>query len=372
VRKRGWAASARQATDLGTVRLACRFAIAGAVASLAALTVGAPAYAQTPSAEDIAAARSLGTDGVRLAAAGNCTAAIPKLSAAEKLFHAPTTLEALGECEIAIGHLVDGTEALNRVVREPLTAASPPPFIAAKHRAEQQLSPALARIGRLRIHIAGAPLDQATVTVDDAPLPAVLIDSDRPTDPGSHRVAATAPGFETQTATVAVPEGGEASVTLELEPSPNAGGAPTATAPSGAQAPPPIPSSPPPAPSPSEAAPSSGRPRMGLAIGSFIVGGAGIVVGSVFGVLALGTKSSLDDACGPTKKACPVSSQGDINNLDTQARISTVGFVVGAAGVTVGIIALATSHRSEPRTSGQSPRVTPWIGWRSAGLEGRF
>jgi len=357
---------------VGIMRFAFRFAIAGAGASLAVLTVGAPASAQTPSAEDIAAARSLGTDGVRLAAAGNCTAAIPKLSAAEKLYHAPTTLEALGECEIAIGHLVDGTEALNRVVREPLTAASPPPFVAAKHRAEQQLAPALARIGRLRIHIAGAPLDQATVTVDDAPLPAVLIDSDRPTDPGSHRVAATAPGFEPQTATVAVPEGGEASVTLEFEPSPNAGGAPTATAPSGAQPPPPIPPSPPPAPPPSEAAPSPGRSRMGLAIGSFIVGGAGIVVGSVFGVIALGTKSTLDGACGPTKKGCPASSQGDINNLDTQAKISTVGFAVGVAGVTLGIIALATSHRSEPRTSGQSPRITPWFGWRSAGLEGHF
>ena len=56
------------------------------------------AYAQTPSPEDMAAARSLGTAGVQLADKGDCVTAIPKLDAAEKLFHAPTTLERLGEC----------------------------------------------------------------------------------------------------------------------------------------------------------------------------------------------------------------------------------------------------------------------------------
>ena len=162
------------------------------ILALGAAFVPARANAQgTPSPEDIASARALGIEGVRLAEAGDCASAIPKLQAAENLFHAPTTLDRLGECEVSLGHVVAGTETLNRVVRETLAPNAPSAFVAAQHRAAQVLATAQPRIGKLRIHVDGAPADKVSVTVDGANVPPALFDVDRATDPGTHEVKAT-------------------------------------------------------------------------------------------------------------------------------------------------------------------------------------
>jgi len=335
---------------------------------LGAVLVASTVHAQAPSPEDMAAARSLGVTGVQLADGGDCAAAIPKLDASEKLFHAPTVLERLGECEIKVGHLVAGTEHLNRVVREPLPPNAPPAFAAARQRAQATLGPALPRIGKLRIHVDGAPPEKVTVTVDGEAVPSVLFDSDRPTDPGSHEVKAVAAGYQTAISTVSLQDGSAASVALKLDPDPNAVAAPappTVAAPVAPGSAVPASASAPAGPPP---AASSGGGK-GLAIGSLVVGGVGVVIGSVFGVLALGSKSSLDSAC-HTKTTCPSSSQSTINALGTNATISTVGFGIGIVGVALGGILLATSHGSEGGAA--SVGVTPWIGLGSAGLAGRF
>ena len=155
------------------------------VASVAGVS-GARADRVSP--EDVAAARSLGTEGTRLADAGDCNGAIAKLEAAEKLYHAPTTLDRLGECQVSVGRIVAGTESLNRVVREPLAANAPPVFLAAQKRAQKALAAALPRIGKSKVHVDGAPADKVSITVDGVPVPSALLDTDRPTDPGTHEV----------------------------------------------------------------------------------------------------------------------------------------------------------------------------------------
>src|ERR1019366_6664933 len=171
--------------------------------------------AQTVSPEDVAAARSLGTDGTRLADAGDCNGAIPKLEAAEKLFHAPTTLDRLGECEISVGRLVAGTEDLNRVVREPLAASAPPAFLAAKKRAQAALTAALPRIGNLKIHVDGPTADKIAITVDGVAVSSALLDADRPTDPGAHAVSVSATGYKADTENVNVREGAKSTLDSE-------------------------------------------------------------------------------------------------------------------------------------------------------------
>src|SRR5688572_21340468 len=90
------------------------------IAGLAILTTTQTAWAGDDDASSTAAARIIGTEGLRLAEAGNCKDAIEKLERAEKLHHAPTTLTKLGECQIQIGRIVAGLESLRRVVREPM------------------------------------------------------------------------------------------------------------------------------------------------------------------------------------------------------------------------------------------------------------
>jgi hypothetical protein len=101
------------------------------------------------------------------------------------------------------------------------------------------------------------------------------------------------------------------------------------------------------------------------------VGGAGIAVGSIFGVLALGTKSTLDGAC--PNKSCPQSSKNDIDSLSTQAWVSNIGFAVGVVGVLTGVILLVTAHHGEKREATRAhAHVWPWVGLGAAGLGGSF
>jgi hypothetical protein len=350
---------------------------------VASVASAGSARAQTP--EDRAAARALGTEAVQLADAGNCAAAIPKFEAAEKLYHAPTTLERLGECQIKVGHLIAGTENLNRVVHEPLPPNAPQPFVAAQTAAAQLLAAATPRIAKLRVHVDGAPADQVAVTVDGARVPSALLDDNRPTDPGEHEVSATAPGFTKATTRVVLVDGGQQGVTLTLQVDPNARSAAATTGPTAPAAPPegaPQASNPPaaqassvppqpgtPAPPPPAGESHGSSSTAGIVLLS--IGVAGVAVGSIFGGLALGTKSKLDSAC--PNKGCPATSQSDIDSLSTQAWVSNIGFGVGIAGAVVGIVLLAGAHgRPEKPGVAAGTHVAPCVGPGMAGLGGTF
>lgn len=333
----------------------------------AVFTMGSSARAQPASPEDIASARAIGTEGFRLADAGDCASAVPKLEAAEKLYHAPTTLERLGECQVKLGHVVAGTESLNRVVRETLPPNAPAAFVTAQRRASQLLASAQSRIGKLRIHVDGAPIDKVAVTVDGVNVPSALFDGERATDPGAHEVKAAAPGFKTLVVAVQLSEGGDSSVSLKLEPDATA---PMVSPESGSLAETPTGASPAAGGSPSSV---EGGPNRVPAFVALAIGGAGVAVGSVFGILALGTKSSLDNAC--PAKICPATSQSDIDALSTRATVSNVGFAVGVLGVGVGAVLLLVSSAGEARPAAASTprlRVSPWIGVAAAGLGGTF
>jgi hypothetical protein len=91
----------------------------------------------------------------------------------------------------------------------------------------------------------------------------------------------------------------------------------------------------------------------------------------VFGVMALGSKSTLDTACGTTKTACPSSSQSDIDALHTNSLISTIGFGVGIVGVALGgYLWFSAAPPKTERTAAVT--VHPWVGPTSIGLAGGF
>lgn len=336
---------------------------------------GAPALAQDhqASASDMANARALGVEGVQFADRGDCTTAIDRLSRAEALYHAPTILGRLGECQIALGQIVAGTETLQRVLRDPIGPTSPPAFVAARDRAQKVLNGALPKIGKLRIRVAQVP--GLVVKVDGEVVPPAGLDVDRLTDPGAHRIDAAAPGFRATTQSVTLTEGGSAEVVLKLDPD-SAGGAPAGAAvvtAAGAPAQQPAPA--PPASTEPPAKDGSGGSSKAGPIALLIGGGVGIIVGSVFGGLALSKKSDLDSACNP-KSNCPASSQSDIDALNTNATISTVGFIAGgvlAAAGGIWLIVGSGGKKSEAAHSASSGVVVrAWVGPTSAGLRGAF
>jgi hypothetical protein len=108
------------------------------------------------------------------------------------------------------------------------------------------------------------------------------------------------------------------------------------------------------------------------------VGGAGLLVGTITGVMAMSKKSDLE--C--QGKACPSSQEDALDSAKTMATVSTVGFSVGLVGVGVGVVLLLTGNSASkaslagPQLAKYEPsrglRVGPWFGSEAAGLQGSF
>jgi hypothetical protein len=109
------------------------------------------------------------------------------------------------------------------------------------------------------------------------------------------------------------------------------------------------------------AAPSSGRRTLGYAV--LAIGGAAVITGGVFGLLAIGSKSSLDDAC--KDKACPPEQDRKISSLKTQSTLSTI-FVAAGGAVAAGGLVLVLTAPNAPATTALH------VGPGSIALERRF
>jgi hypothetical protein len=353
----------------------------GAFALGLGVTLAAPAWAQR--AEDVAAARALAVEGIKLADAGDCRAAVEKLERAEALRHAPTILGRLGECQVALGRIVLGTENLQRVVREQLAADAPAAFRDAQVRAQKVLDAALPRIGKLKIIVEPAGT-QASVKVNGEQIPPAVLGVERPTDPGNHQVEATAPGYLPASAAVRLADGGSETVTLQLQPDPNAAAAPPPVA-----GPPPMPpqggpmGGPPPQPGPAPVPADTGADAAGgggnktLAFVALGIGGAGLIAGSITGLMAMSKTKDLEELCDAEKVCRDEDSFDEYDSANNLATVSTIAFGVGVVGVGAGVVLLVTSGGKSEQAAkthfthaGVSYR--PWIGLNSAGVSGSF
>lgn len=336
----------RSWTRLGTV------ALSSGVLQLALLGV---AQAEEDSATETAAARALAVDGLKLAQAGKCEEAIPKLERAEKLHHSPIVLSRLGECQVSAGKLVEGTEMLRKVLREPLPANPSPALSKAYERAQTVLDAAKPKIAGLTVSIAVPPGADLKLTVDGQAVPNTLVDSELPADPGEHVVEASAPGYLKSSARVSLGNADKKTVTLKLEADPNApppvvpsASQETSVAPAPQQAPTAATSASVPPPIPAQG--SSRAP----AYVSWGVGLVGVGVGTAFGLMTLKDKSDLKKQC--DGNSCPQSQQDAFDSAKRNGNISTVAFAVGGAGLVLGTVLYFSlgSSSSDARASAPS------------------
>jgi hypothetical protein len=301
------------------------------------------AFAEEASATETAAARSLAIEGLKLAQSGNCVDATPKLERAEKLYHSTVVAGRLGECYVSLGRLVEGTEILRRTLREPLPAEPTPALTKGLERAQRVLDSAKPRIAGLTIKIVA--VDDLVVKVDGEPVPAALLDTEIPSDPGEHGVEATAPGFSRATARVSMGEGERRTVTLTLTRDPEAVRAaaviPKATSVKAVQAPPAAPA----VQRAHDDAPASAKPNRVPAFVALGLGAATIGAGAVMGTLALTQHQELEKAC--TGGVCPPDKADDLDAAKRLGTFSTVAFGVGAAGVVLGTVLLFTASSGD-------------------------
>jgi len=117
---------------------------------------------------------------------------------------------------------------------------------------------------------------------------------------------------------------------------------------------------------------------------AFGVGGAGLVVGAITGIIALGKAGDLKDQCTAGKSSCPPTAQSDIDSYKSVGTISTIGFIVAGVGGVAGVVLLLTAPKDNGTSAATSEyktvpvkrdgglSMTPYFGGTSAGVTGRF
>jgi len=333
-------------------RLASTLGLFCTVAELYAPSV----RAEDASAAETAAARSLAVEGLKLAQANNCTEAVPKLERAERLYHSTVVASRLGECYVSVGRLVEGTEVLRKVLREPQSGQPTPALSKALERAQRTLDGATPRIAGLTIKVAA--VQDMRILLDGNVVPSALLESEVPIDPGEHSIEVSAPGFLKSTLRLSVSEGERKSATLTLARDPNA----PAAAPTAAQ---PAPSSAAGATAGSAAAPSRDTPASSAraaarapnrtaAYVSLGFGAAGVAAGSVLGYLTMQRHKELQGNC--PEDMCSPSRQGELDSAKRLGNMSTVAFGVGGAGLVLGTVLYFTAGPSNVDHAGVTPK----------------
>lgn len=317
---------------------------------LTASLLSASSLLADPSAADRATARSLAGEGYQALQTKDYATAADRFSRADALVHAPTLMIDWARSLVGLGKLVEAQERYEQIIREGVDAKAPKSWQRALTDAASELAAIKPRLGWITITINGSK--DARVTLDGQPVPPAAVGVRRAVNPGVREVRVTAKGFLPQKMTLEVAEGGAASADFTLEPDPDAQ----------VEAPPPEAPLPPPIPL------TKHDPTLSYV--AFGVGGAGLVVGGVTGVLALGKRSELASACNASG-VCSSKQRSELNSYHTLGIVSGVGLGVGVAGVGAGI-ALWLLNRDSAVQPTRGLVIQPYLGVASVGAVGSF
>lgn len=101
------------------------------------------------------------------------------------------------------------------------------------------------------------------------------------------------------------------------------------------------------------------------------VGGAGIALGTVFGIFAFDEAEKAKEGC--VDNVCPRSNVEAIDASRDNGTASTICFAVGGAGLATGVVlAIIFGSGDEPEAEGAATFVKPVVGLTGGGVAGRF
>jgi hypothetical protein len=289
------------------------------VVCLAALLVPAPALAQKgqPSvavAERQDQARAKAKEGLKLYEAGRTEEAYASFREAYELYQAPTIAIYVARCQRKLGKLIKARTSYERLLAGELPRDAAPPFVKAHADAGKELNELRAVIPSLRVAVVGAAAGAARVTVEGA----VWLDDKMDLDPGSYAVEVRVKDAAPLRRVVVLIEGSHETLTID------AGGARSAE-PGG---------------------PAGAVPNRVPAIVAFGMGGAGAVLGAVFGGLALAQASDVKATCGTAPPVCrgyatKAAFEQDVASVRTRTGVAGAGIGLAVAGVAVGAVLYA-------------------------------
>jgi len=327
------------------------------LAGVPSLLSSSHAWADEPSASDKETARSLMKEGDAAMRDGDAEKALERYQAAKTIVDVPTTRVAVARALEKLNRLIEARTIALGVARTPAKDGEPAAFAKARKEAAAMAKSVLPRIASLQIQLEGeVPERGLRAEIDGKPLPESVITVARRVNPGEHDVLVAATGYEPVNVKVTLAEGETKTVPVELKERWIDGGdgaAPLGTP--GVE---------------DEKEPSGGLSPL-VPIG-FGVAGAGAIFGAITGIVSLGKTSDAEAQC--TDGRCPTSVQGDLDDAQTMATLSNVGFIVGGVGLGVGIVGLLLSGDSGEADVGGDVAgwIQPTFGLGSIGARGRF
>ena len=300
---------------------------------LTSLALGAP------TAADIATARTLVLEGRKLRAAGEFAKAVEKLKIAYSLYATPVTGDELALAHRDAGQLIEARETALAVVKMPVESDEGKASENARAECAKMISELATRIARVTLSVTHVPAGVSpTVTIDNELVNVAVLAEPRSINPGKH-VAVVKAGSVEKSVEFELKDGEQRSVEIVL-PETAATPSPTPT-----PVPTPLPT-PTPTPVTRETTTSTGW----LTYAGFGAAGAGLVVGSITGLMAMSSSNRLLDRCGRDHLHCPDSETSTLRSYNTTSTLSTIGFVVVGVGLTLGIIDLATGATAKTAT----------------------
>lgn len=310
--------------------------------------VAAHAYAQSPSPGSSALAEQLFNQARDLTKSNQWAEACPKFEASLRYDPVLGTRLNLATCYEHIGKLATAWG----LYRESIELARKAGDAKRADYAQKQAAALESRLPKLAISAPANPPAGFLVKRDDTTIDAGGLGVALYVDPGTHKVIASAPGFEDVTVTVTVAEGKTETLAI-----PNLVAKPAA-----AESKPPVERRAEPVVPPSPT-------RKYAAIGVGAAGVAAVGLGLVFGAKARSTYSDAKAVCDPNLVCSNAADYAKAKDLMSDARsratTSTVFVVGGGAAIVAGAILLFTAPRAQERASA---RIVPVTQDRGAGL----
>jgi hypothetical protein len=332
------------------------------LAAIAAVAIASTPLARTawadPSALDVAQARELFNEGMRLHEKGDDAGALEKLKGANALAHTPITGLELGRTYAALGKLVEAREALLEVGRMPQRAEETARSRTARTQASELAEKLRARIPSLTVRITGVAASDVAVTIDDSAVPTDALAAPRLLNPGAHEVSARSTSGGKAQSSVELKEGEERLLELKLvfEATAQSATPPHATTPA--------PEAPPVTEPPRDLSPEPTGSR-GSSVPGWILLGAGAAVG-IGGAVLMGVEA------GSAKDATTSHDKSAYDGASTGWTVGLVGVIVGGAAVAGGGIWLALHGHGSSSTTGSATPLGISVGPGSVRLAGSF
>lgn len=276
--------------------------------------------------------------------------ACPKLEESQRLDPAGGTLLHLALCREHEGRIATAWALYEDALAQAKHDARKDRAKVAQERIDF-LGPRLPRM-RVRVAVANRRAEGFTLSRDELVVGEAQWGEALPVDPGTHVLTAKATGRKPWTARVDVPAKPH-EVVVEVPELAREPGDPVKTADS----------PPPPAPTRlEEAKRGEGQRTVGIVLAG--VGAAGVVVGSVFGLISISKNSEADNECAPPdRRRCSAKGIEAGNAASTAGNVSTIAFIAGGVFLAGGLTLYVTAP------SGSGLALVPSMSPRGASLD---